>query len=862
MKKLFKIEGMSCTACAAAIERTVLKMDGVEDAVVSYATENLSVTYDEGLVEIPKITAAIEKIGYGAIPEEDSLKQSKSTAKNTAGENAQKQMKALHTRLMVSLIFTIPLFYLSMGPMVGLPIPGFLDGDNNRLVNTITQMLLTLPVVYMGAHFYKEGFKALFKRIPNMDSLVAVGTSASFFYGIYVLYQLAWGYSYGDMTLVHHFAHEIYFEGTAVILTLITLGKYMEARAKGKTSQAIEKLIALAPDTATVLRDGVEMQIPIGDVNLNDMVIIKPGDRVPVDGEIISGHSSVDESLLTGESIPVEKEQGDHVICGSINKTGAFQFRVTRIGDDTTLSKIIHLVEEAQSSKAPIAKIADQISRYFVPAVMGIAALSFVVWLVLGYAFSFALSMGIAVLVISCPCALGLATPTAIMVATGKGAEQGILFKNGSALETLGKADAVVFDKTGTITIGKPSITDILPLAEDNENGLLSLVAAIEAKSEHPLSEAIVEGAKEKNLPLQDVDKFNAIPGLGVEGTVHQRAIIVGNKKLMQNAGIDVKSQETCFNNLSDAGKTPLYIGEGNRLIGIIAVADTLKENSKNAIAQLKAMGTDVYMLTGDNERTAKAIGNKINIDHVIAGVVPEEKAGLIKKLQDDGKQVIMVGDGINDAPALAQSNIGIAIGSGTDVAIESADIILMQNDLLQIVSAIQLSKATIRNIKQNLFWAFIYNTIGIPLAAGILYIPFALKLNPMFAAAAMSLSSVSVVLNALSLKRFKPKYIPVNELPQGKTDAVVLNKIQPAPEKGAKKEGKTMIKKLHVNDMSCKHCVKRVTDALNAIDGVTDVQVSLENAQATMTVEAKVTDKMLCDALDEAGYPASVITE
>lgn len=864
MKKNFKIEGMSCTACAAAIERTVNKMDGVEDAVVNYATENLSVTYNDSAVQAPAIVSAIEKIGYGAVPEQDASLSGKSTAKNTAGENAQKQMKELQTRLIISLVFTIPLFYLSMGPMIGLPIPAFLDGDMNRLVNTITQMLLTLPVVYMGAHFYKDGYKALWKRIPNMDSLVAVGTSASFLYGIYVLYQLAWGYSYGDMTMVHHFAHEIYFEGTAVILTLITLGKYMEARAKGKTSQAIEKLIALAPDTALVERGNTEVEIPIDDVRLGDTVVIKPGDRIPVDGEIISGHSSVDESLLTGESIPVEKETGDHVICGSINKTGAFKFRATKIGDDTTLSKIIHLVEEAQSSKAPIAKIADQISRYFVPAVMGIAALSFIVWLLLGYEFSFALSMGISVLVISCPCALGLATPTAIMVGTGKGAEQGILFKNGPALETLGKADAIVFDKTGTITIGKPSITDIVPLGSTDEETLLQLVASIEAKSEHPLSEAIVEGANERGIALRDVSDFNAIPGLGVEGTVDTRFISIGNQKLMKGSGIDPSTQTELYNTLSDAGKTPLFIGEGSELIGIIAVADTLKENSANAIAQLKAMGTQVYMLTGDNERTARAIGSKINIDHVIANVLPEEKADLIKKLQTEGKQVIMVGDGINDAPALAQSDIGIAIGNGTDVAIESADVILMQNDLLQIVAAIQLSKATIRNIKQNLFWAFIYNTIGIPLAAGILYLPFGLKLNPMFAAAAMSLSSVSVVLNALSLKGFKPKFIPVNDLPSAHTDVTVVNnQINTSdPIMESQKEGTIMTKKLHVNDMSCKHCVKRVEDTLNAIDGVSNVQVSLEDAQATMNVTDTVTDKMLCDALDEAGYPASVITE
>ncbi|MEG0509249.1 MAG: heavy metal translocating P-type ATPase [Eubacterium sp.] len=854
-KQNFKITGMSCTACAAAIERTVNKLDGIDSAVINYATENLAVTYEASAIKPNDIITAIEKLGYGA-----SIIETKKKGQHpkSAGENAIKQMTVYKKRLIISLIFTVPLFYLSMGPMVGLPVPFFLAGIQNSLINTITQMLLTLPVIYMGAHFYKEGFKALGKRIPNMDSLVAVGTGAAFIYGVYVLFQLAWGFSYGNMEMVHHFAHEIYFEGTAVILTLITLGKYMESRAKGKTSQAIEKLIALAPDTARVERDGDIFEIAIDDVHVGDTVLIKPGERIPVDGDITEGHSSVDESLLTGESIPVEKDKGDRVICGSINKTGAFKFTAAKIGDDTTLSKIIHLVEEAQSSKAPIAKIADQISRYFVPAVMGIAVLSFGIWLLLGYDFSFALSMGIAVLVISCPCALGLATPTAIMVGTGKGAEQGILFKNGPALESLGKADTIVLDKTGTITIGKPSITDIIPTEAVDATTLLQQVASIEAQSEHPLSEAIVEGAKAQHLTLSPVDDFNAIPGLGVEGNVDGHFLTIGNLKLMKGSGIDADSQITLYNTLSDAGKTPLFIGEGKTLIGIIAVADTLKENSKNAIAQLKAMGSQVYMLTGDNERTAKAIGSTINIDHVIANVMPEEKSALVKKLQQDGKKVIMVGDGINDAPALAQSDIGIAIGSGTDVAIESADIILMQNDLLQIASAIQLSKATIRNIKQNLFWAFIYNTIGIPLAAGILFIPFGLKLNPMFAAGAMSLSSVSVVLNALSLKRFKPKYVHIDD--KQPTQTTVIHTKNESDD--SKKEGIIMLKKLHINDMSCKHCVKRATDTLNAIDGVSNVEVSLENAGATLSVTDAVTDKMLCDALDDAGYPTSVVED
>ncbi|MDO4288371.1 MAG: heavy metal translocating P-type ATPase [Eubacterium sp.] len=853
MKTNFKIDGMSCTACAAAIERTVKKLPGVTDAVVNYTTEHLSVDHDPQAASPEAITEAIVKIGYGAEPLGEGKKAA--GAKPKVRENpALKQMLALRQRLIISLIFTLPLFYLSMGPMVGLPIPSVLSGAQNHLVNTLTQMFLTLPVVYMGAHFYKEGFKALSKGIPNMDSLVAVGTSASFLYGVYVLFQLSWGYSYGNMDIVHAFSHDVYFEGTAVILTLITLGKFMEARAKGKTSQAIEKLVALAPDQALVERDGREVTVPVESVTIGDIVIIKPGDRIPVDGEIVEGHSSVDESLLTGESIPVEKAVGAAVICGSINKTGAFKFRATKIGDDTTLSKIIHLVEEAQSSKAPIAKVADQISRYFVPTVMGIALLTFIVWLALGKGFSFALSMGISVLVISCPCALGLATPTAIMVGTGKGAEQGILFKSGPALEALGKADAVVFDKTGTITVGQPAVTDILTYGNITENELLKLAASIEARSEHPLSEAVSKGAKERSLELLPVEDFKALPGLGVEGQIHGKNLFIGNLKLMEERGIATTAISEDYNRLSDAGQTPLLAADDQRLLGIIGVADTLKENSAAAIAQLKAMGLKTYMLTGDNERTARAIGKAVQVNEVIANVLPAQKAALIKKLQGEGKRVIMVGDGINDAPALAQSDIGIAIGSGTDVAIESADVILIQNDLLQIAAALQLSKATIRNIKQNLFWAFIYNTIGIPVAAGLLFLPLGLKLNPMIAAAAMSCSSISVVLNALSLKGFKPKLLPVDLSAQESDPRVDDHKLQTP-----KKEGNLMKKTLSVSDMSCKHCVKRVEDALKAVDGVADVQVSLENAEATVELSGDVADDSLVAAVTEAGYPAAM---
>ncbi|MBI4857178.1 MAG: heavy metal translocating P-type ATPase [Acetobacterium woodii] len=861
-KTQFSISGMTCTACASAIERKVNQINGVESAVINFTTENLLVIYDANLASIQLIVETVEALGYGAIPIlSDTNKKIIKPSKETG---YQSQINELRNRLVLSIFFTLPLLYLAMGPMLGLTIPAFLAGEQNILINALTQMFLTLPVVYLCRHFYTNGFRALFKRIPNMDSLVAVGTSASFLYGVVVLFVLAYGFSYDHMELIHHYAHELYFESTTVILVLITLGKFFETKAKGKTSQAIEKLIALVPENARVLRNDVEVEIHIDEVKIDDLVIIRPGERIPVDGIILNGHSSVDESLLTGESLPVEKSQDDHVISGSMNKTGSFEFKATKIGQDTTLSKIIQLVEEAQSSKAPIARIADEISRYFVPVVMGISVLTFLVWMLLGFGLSFALSAAISVLVISCPCALGLATPTAIMVGTGKGAEKGILFKNGPALEILGKSNTIVFDKTGTLTVGSPSITDII-LYESNldQDELLRMTASLEKKSEHPLSEAIVKRAAESALDLYEVTHFDALSGFGIRGNIEEKEVLIGNIKLMETNYIALEHIMTDYLRLSDLGKTPLLIAWDQSVKGIIAVADTIKENSNLAVAQLKAMGINVYMLTGDNERTAVAIGKMVNIDNVVANVLPHEKSTMIKNLQSQGHQVIMVGDGINDAPALAQSDVGIAIGNGTDVAIESADVVLMQNDLMNIVSAIQLSKATLRNIKQNLFWAFIYNVIGIPLAAGILYIPLGLKLNPMFAAGAMSLSSVSVVLNAISLKTFKTKILPIThqeniqtvsmaELPEDKTQDKNL----------VKKEGKKMKIVLKVNDMSCQHCVKRVEGILNGFEGIEDVLVSLEDGQATFTATESVDLSTVVAALTEDGYPASQITE
>lgn len=860
MKEKFDIEGMTCTACAAAVERAAGSVDGVESAVVNFATEKLDVRYNPDITSAAQIEAAVQKVGYRAIPERplERSDRTESAAKSAA------QVRLMRDRMIYSLVFALPLFYLSMGPMMGLPIPPFLAGEKNMLANALTQLLLCLPVLYVGMHFYKDGFKALWHRVPNMDSLIAVGTSAAFIYSIYIFYRMCSAVSYGDFSALHHYAHDVYFESTVVILALISVGKYMETRAKGKTSQAIEKLIALAPDTATIIKDGKPVEVAIEQVHVGDTVLIKPGQRIPVDGVITKGSSAVDESLITGESIPVEKDPGDTVVAGAINKTGTFEFEASRVGADTSLAKIITLVEEAQSSKAPIAKLADTISRYFVPAVMGIALAAFLIWLLLGYGFSFALSVGIAVLVISCPCALGLATPTAIMVGTGVGAQHGILFKNGEALESLGKTQKIVFDKTGTLTIGHPVVTDVLPAAPYSDGALLRLCAALEAKSEHPLSEAIVTRAQERNLILPDVADFKAIPGRGVSGTVDGKTVLIGNQALMAEHGVALGGAAAVSDTLSDQGKTALFVATGAAYAGTIAAADILKESSTQAVAQLEHMGIEVYMLTGDNRRTAAAIAAQAGIKHVIAEVLPDQKAQAITDLQRGGANVTMVGDGINDAPALAQANNGIAVGTGTDVAIESADVILMQNNIMQIPAAVQLSQATLKNIRQNLFWAFFYNVICIPLAAGVLYIPFGIKLNAMFAAAAMSLSSVSVVLNALSLKTFKTHFPKLALTPSVPAVDVLGNPACPAGapaehilEPKTDKEQKMEVV-FSVKDMSCMHCVNRVKQILEDFPGVLNAQVSLENQSATIECEPGTDLELLAQQLTDAGYPAA----
>ena len=734
----FKVEGMSCSACANRVERITKKIDGVESANVNFATEKLTVRVDAEKVRYSDIKLAVDKAGFKLIKEDDEVKEA---------SKKKDESKLLLNRFIFSLIFTVPLLIISMGHMVGMPLPSIINPMKNPLNFALVQLVLTIPVMVAGYKFYKIGYKNLFKLSPNMDSLIVIGTSAAVAYGLFAIYKILNGET--------HYAMHLYFESAVVILTLITLGKYLEAVSKGKTSEAIKKLMGLAPKTATIIKDGKELSIPIDEVIVGDVILVKPGEKLPVDGEIIEGSTSIDESMLTGESIPVEKNIGNTVIGASINKSGFIKYKATKVGKDTALAQIVKLVEEAQGTKAPIAKMADIIAAYFVPTVIGLAIIATIGWLIAGETTVFALTIFISVLVIACPCALGLATPTAIMVGTGKGAENGVLIKGGEALETTYKIDTIVFDKTGTITEGKPKVTDIICQGIKEEE-VLALAASAEKGSEHPLGEAIVKEAEDKNLELKKIEDFKAVPGHGIEVTIEGKDILLGNKKLMIENNIDIESLHAESDNLAAEGKTPMYIAINNKLSGIIAVADTVKENSKAAIEELKKMNVKVAMITGDNKKTAEAIAKSVGIDMVLAEVLPEDKANEVKKLQEKNRKVAMVGDGINDAPALVQADVGIAIGSGTDVAIESADIVLMKSDLKDVVTAIRLSKATIKNIKENLFWAFGYNVLGIPVAMGVLHIFGGPLLNPMIAAAAMSFSSVSVLLNALRLKRFR----------------------------------------------------------------------------------------------------------
>ncbi len=857
----YNVTGMTCAACQANVTRCVQKLDGVEDVNVSLLANQMTVSYDENKLRPENIISAVEGAGYGASSMEKALGKDTDTGfrgewqlRKKQAENSRQSMKK---RLIYSVVLLVPLMYIAMGSMLGLPVPGFFTGTQNALVSALAQLLLTVPIIFINRHFYQFGFKALLHGAPNMDSLVAIGSGAALVYGLFAMFRMAYGFGHGDMELVHEYAHALYFESAAMILTLVTVGKYLEARSKAKTSDALDKLMDLAPKTAVVLRNGEEVTIPAEQVAAGDIVVIRPGEGIPVDGVVLKGHGYVDQAAITGESIPVEKNPGDTVISATINKNGSFQFQASKVGEDTTLSQIIRLVDEASNSKAPIARLADKVSGIFVPVVIGIAIVTAVVWMAVGEGFEFALSNAISVLVISCPCALGLATPVAIMVGTGKAAEMGILIKSAESLENLHNVDTIVLDKTGTITSGKPAVTDIVPLtAELNGEELLILAASAEMGSEHPLAQAIVDRAKAEKLPLIQAESFEAESGRGIRAKVDGKDILAGNAVFMEENrlldGADAGTASERARTLAQEGKTPLIFAQDGKLIGIIAVADTIRESSRAAIKRFAKMGLKVVMLTGDNKVTAEAIRKELNINEAITDVLPTQKEAHIRALQEQGHKVAMVGDGINDAPALTRSDVGIAIGAGTDIAIESADVVLMKDSLNDVAAAIQLSRAVVRNIHMNLFWAFFYNILGIPLAAGVLFPVFGWRLSPMIGSAAMSLSSVCVVTNALRLRFFKDKdKIPDNEENDGTIEKQEAITADEAEEKGEI----LMTKIIKVEGMMCAHCQAHVFKALSAVEGVQKVEVSLEDKQAVVTLAKDVADQLLMDAVTEAGY-------
>lgn len=865
MQEKYNVTGMTCAACQARVQKSVSNLTGVQECNVNLLKNSMVVTYDDKNVNSGQIIAAVEKAGYGA-----SIQQvkGKSAAQAVSPvDTAKKEYEAMRRRVIWSFVFTIPLFYISMGHMLGWPLPGFFLGTENSMIYALTLFLLALPVAIINNKYYRMGFKTLFHGSLNMDSLIALGSGASLAYGVYALYKIAWGFGYGDLAMVNQFTHDLYFEGAGTILTLITLGKFFEARAKGRTSDAINKLMNLAPKKATVVRNGVETVIPAEEVEKGDILIVKAGESVPVDGVLLEGSGSVDESAITGESIPVDKQAGDKIIGATINQSGYFRMRADKVGDETALSQIIKLVDEATSSKAPIAKLADKVAGIFVPIVIGIALLAMVVWLICGATFEFAMTIAVSVLVVSCPCALGLATPTAIMVGTGRGASNGILIKSAEALETAHSVNVVVMDKTGTITQGKPVVTDLACHSGVTEDYLLQIAASLEKLSEHPLARAIVAEAEKRNTQFLPVEQFEQIPGQGIKGSIQGLACLAGNQKLLNAEGIHDEALEQLQDQMADQGKTPLFFAAAGKLIGMVAVADVVKPTSKQAIADLQTMGIEVVMLTGDHKKTAEAIRKQVGVDRVVAEVLPQDKEREVRSLQASGKKVAMVGDGINDAPALARADVGIAIGAGTDVAMESADIVLMRNDLMDVTGAIELSKATIRNIKENLFWAFFYNIIGIPIAAGCWYTAFNLKMNPMVAALAMSFSSVFVVSNALRLRFFKPKHGSAVSDNTAETSTSVTTE-SPVQKISVKQTtikqsngGTTMKKELMIEGMMCQNCVKHVTHALEGISGASHVQVSLEDKKATVEVPESVTDETLKAAVTEAGYEVTGIT-
>ena len=844
VQEKYNITGMSCAACSAKVERVVGKLDGVENVSVNLLTNSMQVEYKEDKLSSNDIIKNIADAGYGAsLATATKQKKEEKSIKKT-NDDAITSMKF---RLKVSIVFLVILMYFSMGSMIGLPLPKILSGEGNPVGFALTQLLLVLPVMYVNRKYYISGFKSLFHLSPNMDTLIAVGTVAAFTYGVIAIYVMGYALNNADMHTVTEYRMNLYFESVSMILTLITLGKFFETGSKARTTDAISKLIDLSPKRANVLRDGVEENILTEDVVVGDIVIVRPGESIPVDGMIIEGSTSVDESAITGESIPVQKEKGDKLIAATINKNGSVRIKATEVGEDTAISRIIALVEEASSSKAPIAKMADKVAGVFVPIVMGIALITFIVWLALGYDFSFALNCAIAVLVISCPCSLGLATPVAIMVGTGKGAENGILIKSADALETTHSIDTVVLDKTGTVTEGKPVVTDILAFDTD-ENEFLKLAAGVESASEHPLAEAIVEKAKEKSFEIVSPTEFQAISGRGIVASVSGSKIIAGNEQAIKEQYGNSENFMEVFkkgNELASQGKTPMYFGKDGKLLGIIAVADTIKKDSKEAIQALKNRNIDVVLLTGDHKNTAMAIAKEAGIKKVIAEVLPTDKEEHIRELMEAGHKVAMVGDGINDSPALARADVGIAIGAGTDIAIESADIVLMHSSLKDVATAIDLSKAVIRNIKQNLFWAFFYNSIGIPLAAGVFYLSLGWKLSPMFGAAAMGMSSVCVVSNALRLRAFKPKKVKKNNIENDEIELIENNR----------KEDKNMTTVINVNGMMCEHCKATVEIVTRGVEGVSNSLVNLDAKNVTIEHSADTDLEKVKKAITDAGY-------
>ena len=890
----FHITGMTCAACQANITRNVGKLDGVEEVNVSLLANQMTVAYDEEKTDEQAIIHAVTEIGYGASGTGTEAQKDSGFGKEWQNrrEMTEENQKEMQRRLITSVAILIPLMYVAMGPMMSLPVPGFLVGMENSLISALTQLLLTVPVMIINRHFYQSGFKALVKKAPNMDSLVAIGSAAAFVYGVFSMYRMAYGFGHGDMDLVHQYGHELYFESCAMILTLITVGKYLEARSKAKTSDALRKLVDLAPKTAVVLRDGIEQVIPAENVTAGDIVVIKPGGSIPVDGVVTEGHGYVDQAAITGESVPVEKKAGDEVISAPINKNGSFLFRASRVGDDTTLAQIIRLVDEAGNTKAPIARLADRVSGVFVPTVIIIAILTAIVWLIAGQSFEFALSNAIAVLVISCPCALGLATPVAIMVGTGKSAEYGILIKSAVSLETLHSIDTIVLDKTGTITVGHPSVTDVILWNKKNtREEFLAAAAAVEAGSEHPLAVAVVEKAGQEGLVLPKTEAFDSLAGRGVSAVINGKRYLAGNMAFLQENGLlkqpelQKKVQEQA-DSLASEGKTPLLFACDEEMEGIIAVADTVRETSKAALRQFKEAGLKVVMLTGDNRITAEAIRKRLDIEEAISEVMPTQKESCIRELQEKGHKVAMVGDGINDAPALTRADVGIAIGAGTDIAIDSADVVLMKDSLADVVTAIDLSKSVIRNIRMNLFWAFFYNVCGIPVAAGLLYPMFNIRLSPMIGAAAMSLSSVCVVTNALRLRFFKGRTLPSDTAEEQKKngtadsgtaelrtaeisagdDSHESNKeanweVKKEERNGEKmpsgKGEKEMEKVIEVEGMMCAHCQMHVQKALAAVEGVSEAAVDLEAKKAVVKLSQEVSDETLMKAVEDAGYTA-----